>query len=304
MDHLAALKRIPIIEDIERVRLTPDIKRRLSAERVRRSIRASRHLFVYRIRYRSQGHSVMGFIVEPRKGSGKLPSIIWNRGGSGEFGAIKRGLVFTNSMGALARAGYLVFASQYSGNAGSEGKDELGGSEIVDVLNLHKIIRAYRRADARRIGMFGHSRGGMMTFLALKKARWIKAAAVNAPMTDAVRSAMYRGAAFRKHHAAFFRQTSAALRDRSAVQWVGRLSKRVPILILHGTGDWRVRAEDSIALAAKLYTAKIPFRFVAYEGADHEMTEVRQEARAQVIAWFDRFVKRREKLPVLKLHGN
>jgi dipeptidyl aminopeptidase/acylaminoacyl peptidase len=302
-DNLKKLSAIPIVESVERVHLTPEIKRGLSAGRVRRSVAASRRLFAYRIKYRSQGHSVMGFIVEPRKGAGKLPCIVWNRGGSGDFGAIKRGLLFSNAIGALAQAGYIVFASQYSGNAGSEGRDELGGGDVEDVLNLYRIIRAYKRADASRIGMFGHSRGGMMTFLALKKARWIKAVAVNAPMTDALKNANDRGRAFWRHYAQFFRTTSAALRARSVVKWVGKLPKRVPILILHGTGDWRVRAEDSVSLAARLYTAKIPFRLVIYEGADHSMTEFRQEARAQVIAWFDRFVKRREKLPDLKPHG-
>lgn len=144
-----------------------------------------------------------------------------------------------------------------------------------------------------------------MTFLALKKAKWIKAVAVNAPMTNAAKNAKDRGGLdFMRHYAKFFKPTPAALRARSVSEWVGKLPKRVPILLIHGTADWRVRADDSIALAAKLYAAKIPFRFVTYEGADHSMTEVRQEARAQVTSWFDRFVKRREKLPDLTPHGD
>jgi dipeptidyl aminopeptidase/acylaminoacyl peptidase len=304
MDNLAKLRRIPIIEDIKPIRLTPELRAILGRKHAKYAAQNSPHVFVYGIRYRSQGHLVSGFIVEPRKGKGKLPCIVWNRGGSGDFGTLKQGMMFGGGISGLARAGYIVFMSQYSGNGGSEGKDELGGSEVQDILNLHKIIRSYRRADAKRIGIFGASRGGMMTFLTLARVRWAKAAVLQAPMSDAFRLLSYRGGMeWKRHYSHFFKPSKAALIARSPALWVRKLSKRVPILLQHGTADWRVRAADSIALADKLLAAKIPFRMTLYEGADHYLSEARDEARAEAIAWFDRFVKRREKLPDLSMHG-
>ncbi len=304
-DNAAKLSRIPIIESVERVRLTATMRKGLSATALARLSKNERVVFAYHIRYRSQGHLVNGFIIEPRKGAGKLPCIVWNRGGSGDFGTLEPWHAFSLDIAGFARAGYIVLASQYSGNGGSEGKDELGGSEVQDILTLYDIIRRYRRADPKRIGVYGSSRGGMMTFLTLARVAWAKAAVVRAPMSDAFRLLSYRGGMeWKRHYSTFFKPSKAALLRRSPALWVRKLSKKVPILLQHGTADWRVRAGDSIALAEKLYGAKIPFRMTLYEGADHWLSEVRVEAFDEALAWFDRFVKRREKLPDLTLHGS
>ena len=108
----------------------------------------------------------------PKKRATRAPTIVYNRGGSGEFGAIRIGWLFTGTIAALARAGYIVIASQYSGVAGGEGVDEMGGSDLQDVLNLHKIIKGLSFCDAKRIGMYGFSRGGIMTYRALREVRW------------------------------------------------------------------------------------------------------------------------------------
>ena len=72
---------------------------------------------------------------------------------------------------------------------------------------------------------------------------------------------------------------------------------------MHGSADWRVNAKDSIRLAEKLYQHKVPFRFIVYEGADHGLTEFKEESDKQVYSWFERFLKNKERLPNLKLHG-
>ena len=40
-----------------------------------------------------------------------------------------------------------------------------------------------------------------------------------------------------------------------------------------------------------------------YEGGDHGLSEFRKESNAQIIDWFERYVKNGEKLPNLKPHG-
>ena len=154
MTTIEQLKKSKNIYDIKAVKLTSCIgllKKRCTSEVLREITKNSRLINVYDITYRSQGHKVKGVIVEPKKLKGKLPCIIYNRGGSGEFGAIKIGETFLY-LGGFAKCGYVVIASQYSGNAGSEGKDEVGGSDIEDVLNLKKILKNhFKTVSIKRI---------------------------------------------------------------------------------------------------------------------------------------------------------
>jgi dipeptidyl aminopeptidase/acylaminoacyl peptidase len=123
---------------------------------------------VEKLTYLSDGLKVKGFLAYPKDISEKYPCIIWNRGGVGEKGAIDsfmaRGL-----FGQLASWGYVVFASQYRGNAGGEGKDEFGGDDVNDVLNLIPLANEFNFADTENWGIEGWSRGGMMTYLALTR---------------------------------------------------------------------------------------------------------------------------------------
>jgi dipeptidyl aminopeptidase/acylaminoacyl peptidase len=91
---------------------------------------------------------------------------------------------------------------------------------------------------------------------------------------------------------------------RSAIYWPERINKKSPILLMHGSADWRVQAHDSIRMAEKLYEQKVPFRLVIFEGATHGLMEVRKEADALTYEWFNRFLKNKEKLPNLKQRGD
>jgi len=72
---------------------------------------------------------------------------------------------------------------------------------------------------------------------------------------------------------------------------------------MHGTADWRVNPLNSLQLSEKLYKDKIPHRLIMYEGADHGLTEVYYGYQNEVFHWFERFLKKGEKLPNLKPHG-
>jgi dipeptidyl aminopeptidase/acylaminoacyl peptidase len=127
-----------------------------------------KNTIVEKITYLSDGLKVKGYVAYPKDTSKKYPGIIWNRGGIGNRGVIDsftaRGL-----FGQLAGWGYVVFASQYRGNDGGEGKDEFGGDDLNDVLNLTSLAKEFDFADDNKWGVEGWSRGGMMTYLALTK---------------------------------------------------------------------------------------------------------------------------------------
>lgn len=95
----------------------------------------------------------------------------------------------------------------------------------------------------------------------------------------------------------------AERKKRSAIYWANKLYKKTPLLIMHGTADWRVNPLDSIHLAEKLYENQVPYRLVVFEGTDHALNENAKTAEMLTFEWFERFLKKDEKLPVLKPHG-
>ncbi|MFO7447692.1 MAG: prolyl oligopeptidase family serine peptidase, partial [Ignavibacteriaceae bacterium] len=124
---------------------------------------------VEKITYLSDGLKVKGYIAYPKNTqSEKLPCIIWNRGGYQNKGAIDH-FTARGIFGNLASWGYVVFASQYRGNDGGEGKEEIGGNDVNDILNLIPLADEFSFADKNSWGIEGWSRGGMMTYLTLLK---------------------------------------------------------------------------------------------------------------------------------------
>ncbi len=93
------------------------------------------------------------------------------------------------------------------------------------------------------------------------------------------------------------------LSERSAVKFASQFPKNTPLLLMHGTGDWRVSPLQSMALAGLLLKEKVPFRLVLFEGGDHGLTEFSAEVDKMVKEWFDKYLKLGEKPPSLVPHG-
>jgi dipeptidyl aminopeptidase/acylaminoacyl peptidase len=95
----------------------------------------------------------------------------------------------------------------------------------------------------------------------------------------------------------------AALVARSAVRWPEKLQKTTPILLLHGSGDWRVHPTEALTMATKLFECKHPFRFVFFEGGDHGLREHRGEVDRVIRDWLDCYVRDKKPWPSLEPHG-
>src|SRR4030095_14955865 len=87
---------------------------------------------------------------------------------------------------AYVSSGFVVIGSQYRGNDGGEGREEFGGADVCDVLHLIPLARALGYVDMHNVFMLGWSRGGMMTYLALKHEIPVNAVAVGGGLTDLV----------------------------------------------------------------------------------------------------------------------
>ena len=250
---------------------------------------------LYGLTYWSDGLRVKGFLLKPRA-AGVFPAVVYNRGGSLEWGSLTHHVasVQLGELARLARAGYVVAASQYRGNGGGEGQEEYMGSDLQDVLSLIDLLAARSDVDAENLGMFGWSRGGATTFRSLTRTGRIRAAAVGGPAVNYVRiireepeMAEY----WSDFVPGFHDDPEGVMQERSVLFWPERLPKDVPLLIVHGAADRKVKTPDILSLAQEFETHRIPYRLVVYEGGDHGLSAHRDEAFAQVIGWFDRYLK-------------
>lgn len=262
---------------------------------------------VYWITYLSDGLKIKGMLVEPKDSTQTYPCIIYNRGGNRDFGSliVAHGAI---TLGRLAKEGYVVIASNYRGNGGSEGEEEFGGSDVNDVISLIAALNDVPIADTQRIGMYGWSRGGMMTYIALTKTDKIKAAAVGGAVSDNFASIVDRPEMERDVLAQLIpnyeQLKEEELTKRSALFWADKFSKDVPILLLHGNADWRVKPEQSLKMALEFEKYRVPYRLIMFEGADHGISEHKEEVNEQVIHWFNRFLKNGERVPNMEYHGD
>jgi dipeptidyl aminopeptidase/acylaminoacyl peptidase len=262
-------------------------------------------LHMQAITYMSDGLKVTGMIAVP-DGPGPFPAIIVNRGGNREFGVLAPP-TFASFAAMFVQAGYAVVGSNYRGNGGGEGHEEFGGADVDDVMALVPLLRAEPKVDGKRIGIYGSSRGGLMTYLALSRTDTFKAAVVESGLSDSFQTVKDRPVMEKDVYGElipdFVKRHDEALRVRSPVLWADKISRTTPILVLHGTADWRVKPQDALAMSRALLDAKVPFRLVMFEGGDHGSSEFRDEQDQMEIAWFNRYLRDGAPLPDLKPHG-
>lgn len=95
------------------------------------------------------------------------------------------------------RADYVVAFPEYRGSAGYGDvhyRNEYGITDVADVLaSVDYLVKSTPYVDASRIGIFGHSRGGLVTLLAIEKEpKKFKAAVDVAGLADMVAFMAYK----------------------------------------------------------------------------------------------------------------
>ncbi len=250
------------------------------------------------ITYMSDGIKIQGYLAYPKDSQDKYPCIIWCRGGIGNAGMIDK-FNARGIFGQLASWGYVVLASQYRGNAGSEGKDEFGGEDVSDILNLIPLAGEIPNADTNVWGIEGWSRGGMMTYLTLTKTGIFKAAVVTGGIANLRCNAEESTFMKKLYEVTMGKVTTEEFQkkcgERSIIGFADKLNSNTPILILHGSNDKRVLPHDSLDLSYKLLEYKIPFRLVLLENGDHFLKAHRTEVDNMRKEWFEKYLKSPEK---------
>ena len=247
-----------------------------------------------RVTYLSDGLKVNALLYRPRATTTPLPAIVFNRGG---YLAVETPEMWLPMFHRFAAAGFITIAPMLRESAGGEGRDEVGGDDVHDVLNCIAVLKSMKSVDSSNIFMDGESRGGMMTYQAIRDGVPIRAAATVGAFADFQALIENQPDTYRPLIAAIFpdyekRKSEIQLR-RSAVLFSDRLT--VPILIMAGGADVGVIPAKALVLAGLLQEQKKPYEVHIFAGGKHTLSDRAAERDRLITEWFRRFMAKDQK---------
>jgi dipeptidyl aminopeptidase/acylaminoacyl peptidase len=252
-----------------------------------------------KVLYKSDTATVEAWLYKPTNVTAKkLPLVIYNRGGMGNFGNLEE----TNLIDffKIAENGYVVLATK-TRFAGTNGKyDQHGGVDIDDIVNLKSIYENLSYIDTANVFMYGFSRGGQNTYQASIKMK-LKAMVVTAGTADWVSrinerrefiegwtdddsSMNYLG--FAKVFPNWKTDSMQILKDRSAIYWADKIS--TPVLILHSRQDPKVPCSNGLKVANKLQEYGKEYSLIVYNEPSHSLPFKYFDSYEQMFRWFDK----------------
>lgn len=246
-----------------------------------------------KLTYFSDGLKVIAYSYQPKQiGGRKFPAIIFNRG------SVVRGDIAPELIAVfhrIAAEGFVVLAPMLRQSDGGEGRDEVGGADVDDLMNVLPLARSLEFVDMNNLFMIGESRGGMMTYQAIAKSFPLNAAAVFGAFTDMQQVIdshpnQYPTPMLSQLWPNYESRKNEIAKARSAIFWADRLS--VPLLIMHGGNDKSVNPEQSLTLAQQLQKLGRVYELVVYAEDNHYLSKNQEDRDRRAISWFRKYLKK------------
>ncbi|WP_339266028.1 alpha/beta fold hydrolase [Paenibacillus sp. FSL K6-1330] len=195
----------------------------------------------------------------------KLPLVLYCRGGIGRVGAVRLKWVEE-----FAAQGYAVFAPAYRGNESSEGRDEFGGADTMDVISAIEWLSRISWIDNKRIHLLGFSRGAINAAVAAALSSHVSKMILWSGVSDLAQTYEER-IDLRRMMKRIIGGTPTKFPERyllrSPIHYADRI--RCPVLIVHGTRDEQVLVEHSYRMLDKLQEQGHQPEAHLYEGLGH-----------------------------------
>ena len=222
----------------------------------------------YRFFYQSDDLKIEAFISAPIDllGKKKSPCLIYNHGGNREYGALEN--VETTFYAYQFHT--ICVATNYRGCGSSQGTDAFGGDDVRDVLHLIDLCQKLDYVDKDQINMLGVSRGGMMTYEALREDQRIHKAVVVAGVADCSMSYEERSdmqPLLQELIGGTPKQLPEEYEKRSAIAWADQIN--TPLLIFHTTGDDKVSIKQVDKLVEQLKKYQKDYEYVTFDSNVH-----------------------------------
>lgn len=261
------------------------------------------------VSYLSDGLRIRALLTVPQGSPPATgwPIVVFNHGyiPPSQYRTTERYVAYVD---AFARAGYIVFKSDYRGHGSSEGQAGGGyGSPnyTVDVLHGLAAVRAHPLADPARVGMWGHSMGGWITLRSMVVTDTVKAGVIwagvvgsyddlfqrwrrpGAPPATATRRSGWRTDLVDRFGSP--EENPAFWQSISANAFLADIAG--PLQLHHGDADKDVPVLFSEILAQGMADAGREAELFVYPGDDHNLSSNLRTALGRSVAFFDQHVK-------------
>lgn len=199
----------------------------------------------------------------------------------------------------LAANGYLVLEPNFRGSTGRGEKfaganqNDWGDGDYQDDMSGVQAMVDKGWADAERLGAFGWSYGGYMTFWIDTQTDKFKAISPGAGLPDLY--SMYSQTDIHRYMTMFFDRKAPwdnfqEYWDHSPMKYVERV--KTPTMILHGQSDTRVPIPQSEEFYRALSERHVPVEFVVYPRENHGFVEPRhiQDRWQRYLVFFGKYL--------------
>jgi dipeptidyl aminopeptidase/acylaminoacyl peptidase len=191
---------------------------------------------------------------------------------------------FSSTVQVLAANGFAVLQPNFRGSTGKglafaqANKNTWGKGDYEDCMTGVDAMIASGIADADRLGAFGWSYGGYMTFWILTQTDRFKAVSPGAGLSNIY--SMYSQNDIQRYLRWFYSDKSPW--DATELYWSRSPMAHVknvktPTMIMHGQVDTRVPIAQAQEFYMALKEMKVPVEFVVYPRENHGFTEPRHQ---------------------------
>ena len=191
---------------------------------------------------------------------------------------------FNGTVQVLAANGFAVLQPNFRGSTGKglafaqANKNTWGKGDYEDCMTGVDAMIARGLADPDRLGAFGWSYGGYMTFWILTQTDRFKAVSPGAGLTNIY--SMYSQNDIQRYLRWFYSDkapwdATELYWDRSPMKYVNNV--KTPTMIMHGQVDTRVPIAQAQEFYMALKERKVPVEFVVYPRENHGFTEPRHQ---------------------------
>lgn len=243
------------------------------------------------------GTEVEGVLTKPvGYTSGKVPFLLNPHGGP--TGASINN--WNGTVQVLAANGFAVLQPNFRGSTGKSlafsqaNKNSWGKGDYEDCMSGVDAMIATGIADPDRLGAFGWSYGGYMTFWILTQTDRFKAVSPGAGLTNIY--SMYSQNDIQRYLRWFYSDKAPwdaqeLYWDRSPMKYVKNV--KTPVMIMHGQVDTRVPIAQAQEFYMALKEMNVPVEFVVYPRENHGFTEPRHnmDRVRRYVRFFAKYLK-------------
>lgn len=283
------------IVDVENVDLQSFIEQKLydkSPEYWRKEIENIKNFDLLKFKYSTQKTKSGAYMIRPKK-EGNYPVFIFARSINESDEKKEPGMLWLSS---FASEGYILISPHYNINTTLVNNDKYICEDTQNFLDLFPLIKSLPYADENNIFILGNSKGGVLTYQAIKEdieGINIKAAAVTGAPTDLIQyynDSIWGAQEAIKEKVGTPEENREAFVSKSPYYWPEEID--VPLLIQHGKKDKEIKVEHAVKLDKRLASQEVDHKLVTFAKGSHLLQEdsnIYTQSLQNIYNWFSNY---------------